>query len=103
MILLDRGGSSNVFLFEYYYPGSPKIVRLTQAKRGQPLTKMLTNSIFEVIEKEESGNPIWLVLSKNRESEEMYKEIMINSYIFEDSLTFYGVEVYKFKTQKLRH
>ncbi len=94
LILLDRGGSTNAYLLEYYLGYKPRMIKLTKSPRGQPLWKIKPQNLFESLENEHT---FWLILSGNRETEQHYKEVLQRKYALVESRQFYEVSVYRYE------
>lgn len=93
LLLLDRGGSTNMYLLEYYLKIPFRVLKLTKASRGKPLWKITPEELFAELETEER---FWLVLAGNRETEEYYKELLETKYLLRESHEFKEIKVYLF-------
>ncbi len=93
LLLLDRGGSTNTYLLEYYLKIPFRVLKLTKSPRGKPLWKVTPEELFAELETEER---FWLVLAGNRETEEYYKELLETKYLLRESHEFKGIKVYLF-------
>ncbi len=97
LVLLDRGGGSNVFLLNYYSGAQLQIINLTKIEGRNTLIKTDPEKLFKALEKEST---FWLVLSGNSYSKEYYKEIMDKQYTLINSGEFYQIKAYKYSNFK---
>ncbi len=119
LILLDKGGSSHVALFDYYFSQAnhyftqyyftqagdgfvsaginaekPEIFRLTKFPRGKEMVKAEDNEVLEIAR---ASGSFWLVLSKNKETGDYYKKLLDAHFTLIRSAEFYEVKVYQYR------
>jgi len=98
-ILVDKGGSSNIFLLEYYSQEPTEIVRLTWSNRteGRNL-KRIDLDVLDGILKQRGD--FWLVLARG--SDDYYKEYLDERYSLTEEKEFYEISLYHYghKDQK---
>lgn len=97
LVLLDSGGMANTFLLDYYSGGKFRIIPLTWADRatvGRKLEQLSPAQVSEVVQGQEE---VWLVLSRNKETGDKYKEMLDTLLVNDLYQEFYQIEVYHYK------
>lgn len=97
LVLLDKGGQSNEFLFRYYAPQDWLLLRLTWAREWRDFEQVDEDRLFGLLEK---TNGFWLVLSRNTRTGYYYRDLLDEKYERHRSKELYGIEVYYY-TQKV--
>jgi uncharacterized membrane protein len=95
IILLDKAGFSNTFLLEYY----AKPHRLVELTKVQRRSELLRIDLQEIVPLLDSQQEFWLVLSKNWETKDYYKNLFDQRYELKDSQEFYQIKVYRYHTK----
>jgi len=98
LVLLDKGGQSNEFLFQYYAPQDWLLLRLTWAGEWRDFQQVDEDRLFGLLEKTDG---FWLVLSRNARTGYYYRDLLDEKYERHRSKVLYGVEVYYYYTQKV--
>ncbi len=94
-ILLDKGGGSNYFLLQYYSSAPPLVVNLTKVMGRDSFVQMKPEEVLEIVQ---GKKEFWLILSKNRETGELYKALLENNFALVETASWYQIEVYHFNT-----
>lgn len=93
LVLLDKGGQSNEFLFRYYAPEDWLLLRLTWADGWRDFKQIDEDRLLGLLEKTDE---FWLVLSKNNRTETYYRDLLDKHYTRAISKEFEQVEVYRY-------
>jgi len=97
LVLLDSGGMANTFLLDYYSDGKFRIIPLTWADRAKVGRKLEQLSSAQVLEIVQGKKEVWLVLSRNQETEDKYKEILDTFFTNDLYKEFYQIKSYRYK------
>ena len=91
LILLDKGGFSNEFLLKYYYPDSFSLLKLTWSEEKREYHQLSEGAVLEALQ---GRTEFWLVLSRNPNTGDLYREVLDRHYQRDISRDFYQIEVY---------
>ncbi len=94
LVLLDKGGQSNEFLFRYYAPDDWPLLRLTWAEQWRDFQQIDEERMFSLLDKTDE---FWLVLSRNPKTGYYYRNLLDEKYGRVQSKELYGVNVYQYK------
>ncbi|MBI1968624.1 glycosyltransferase family 39 protein [Candidatus Woesearchaeota archaeon] len=93
-ILLDRGGFSHLFLLRYYSQSPIDVIRLTWFEKWRDFHQL---SAPELTEKIAGLDKFWLVLSRNPDTNDYFKQLLDNQAKLIDEKEFYQIKVYKYE------
>ena len=93
LVLLDRAGISNEFLWKYYYPGDFDFVRLTWGEGKRRVAKLSEDDLNDVLD---GKDDFWVVFSKNEKTAAFYKNYFDTHYSLDMEKDFYQVKVYHY-------
>ncbi len=97
-VLLDLGGMANKFLLDYHSDGKFRIIPLTWADRAKVGRKLEQLNSLQVSEMVQGQEEVWLVLSRNTETGDKYKEMLGTLLVNNLYQEFYQIKVYRYKT-----
>ena len=94
LVLLDKGGFSNTYLLQYYFPKDIEIVKLTWSNRtlNGRIPSQLTE--VELLESVKDYDQFWLFLAKTDSQE--YQNLLSKSYENDFTEEFYQIKVLRF-------
>jgi len=96
LVLVDKGGFSNIFLLEYYLNEPVETVRLTWSNRSESRNlKMIDfDDLGEILEKKDN---FWLVLARGNNN--YHKEYLDTNYSLIEKKEFYEIELYHYNVK----
>ena len=95
LILLDKGGGSNEFLLQYYYPRKASLFKLRWSDGRRNLQQISDEEVLAKLKDQEGS---WLVLARNIDGR--YKELLEEHYREDFAQDFYGVKVYHYTAKE---
>ncbi len=97
LVLLDKGGQSNEFLFRYYAPDDWLLLRLTWADTWRDFQQVDEERLFGLLEKTDG---FWLMLSRNQKTGYYYRDLLDEKYVRVQSKELYQIRVYEYQGKK---
>jgi len=93
IILLDKGGPSNEFLLDYYVEPDPILIKLTWSEEERKLERLSEDDLLSIVQK---APDFWLVLSRNPQTLDYYKEMLDKKFNLNQTKVFYQIKVYHY-------
>ena len=93
LILLDSAGYSNVFLFNYYHNNSSDIIRLTWSDKRRSFSQIADDELLLQLH---GKKEFWLILSRNKRTNDHYKNLLDQYYNLDLEKEFYQISVFHY-------
>lgn len=91
VVLLDGGGFSNTYLYDYYQKEKTRVIKLTWTSENREFYQVPDELLLKKLKDEKE---VWLILAKNKKDH--YKELLEKNYNLKEEKKFFGIEVYLF-------
>lgn len=93
LILLDKGGFSNEYLWRYYYHSDFDLVLLTWGEGKRKMGQLSEEDLNHILSEKKE---LWVVFSRNQKTAVFYKSYFDAHYTLDLEKNFYQVSVYHY-------